>query len=108
MPFVVAIDGVPDAPIDRNSAAFNLKHDDPLLRVDQYKSGLAVGLSAEPNTLPYQPQPINLPNHLSSWFQVAKFRLKSFSCVPFHTFRKMRLRYSSHTGTKQTVVKLIE
>ena len=26
----------------------------------------------------------------------------------FHTFRKMRLRYSSHTGTKQTAVKLIE
>ena len=25
-----------------------------------------------------------------------------------HTFRKMRLRYRSHTGTKQTAVKLIE
>ena len=35
-------------------------------------------------------------------------RLKSFPCAPFHTFRKMRLRYSSHTGTKQTAVKLIE
>jgi hypothetical protein len=25
-----------------------------------------------------------------------------------HTFRKIRLRYSSHTGTKQTAVKLTE
>src|SRR5690348_1754768 len=30
-------------------------------------------------------------------------------CQPtLHTLRKMRLRYSSHTGTKQIVVKLIE
>ncbi len=25
-----------------------------------------------------------------------------------HTFRKMRLRYNSHTGMKQTAVKVIE
>jgi hypothetical protein len=38
----------------------------------------------------------------------ANLWLKSFPWARFHTFRKMRLRNSNHTGTKQTAVKLIE
>src|SRR5690349_18177680 len=33
---------------------------------------------------------------------------RSRSQLRLHTFRKIRLRYSNHTGTKQTAVKLIE
>jgi hypothetical protein len=49
---VVAVNGVPGASVYFNSASFDLKNDDPALRVNQDEIGFTIGLSTAPNTLP--------------------------------------------------------
>lgn len=85
-----------DVPVTAGTV-FSIWHDTGPLGRRSEQAGHAERLS--PSTCRNQP---------SSWFHLVKFRLKSFPYAPFYTFRKMRLRYSSHTGTKQTAVKLIE